>query len=126
MSQQRAGGAGTLGVGQAEGFDLSFNTAPAFVLDREGDGLRSQPFPVLTINPRGQRCPLPFHVSIRALPSQSVLRGEGAANTTCSQMEVGIVRCGDCIRINHYQPGYPGRFEMLRQVLQPCCQLACY
>lgn len=80
MSQQWAGREGKLGVVQAERFDLSFNTAPAFMLDREGDGLRLQSFPVLTVNPQGQRCPFPFHVSIHALLSQLVLREEGAVN----------------------------------------------
>lgn len=36
---------GMEGVVQAELFDLSFNTAPEFMLDWDGDGLRLQSFP---------------------------------------------------------------------------------
>lgn len=40
-----AGWEGTEGVVQAVLFDLSFNTAPEFMLDWDDDGLRLQSFP---------------------------------------------------------------------------------
>lgn len=91
VSQQHAGREGVLGVGQAERFDLSFNTTPEFVLDWEGDGFRLQSFPVLTDNPLGQGCPFPFHVCIHALLGQEVLREERALSITCLQPWVGMV-----------------------------------
>lgn len=78
VSQEQAGREGALGVGQVERFDLSFNTAPEFMLDWEGGGFRLPSFPVLTDNPPGQGCPFPFHVCIHALPGREVLR-EGKA-----------------------------------------------
>lgn len=80
-----------LGVGQTEGFDLSFSTAPKFMLDWEGGGFRLQTFPALTDNPLGQGCPFPFHVRIHALLGREVPREERAPSVTGLQMEVGTV-----------------------------------
>lgn len=67
VSQQHPGRESELGVGQAECFDLFFNSTPDFMLDWEGEEFQLQSFPVLTDNPLGQGHPFPFHVCIHGL-----------------------------------------------------------
>lgn len=85
VSQQCPGSESVLGVGQAECFDLSFNSTPEFMLDWEGDGFRLQAFPVLTDHPLGPGHPFLFHVSIQGLLGQEVLRERRALSTACLQ-----------------------------------------
>lgn len=69
VSQQHAGREGVLGIGQAECFDLSFNTTPEFMLDGMVMDLDYRPFRYWqnTHWDRGSHS-FPFHVCIHALP----------------------------------------------------------